>query len=776
MPETIKTYVKTISRHIRVLILINEAIPEEKLRVIMELSQHYWGGRYNPIIPIIENKIPEEWLKMVKHYDPDFIYYPRTFDIDYLKSLQFLQPAEYIDYNEETNSFNLQGINIHELLHDQVEGNAGIEKLSILLDEGKWDMPLAAKPFYKLNLGFKQSYLGEKKWLKRYTSIDINELNSSKINQLIYEEKPFFKSILSSLHISSAVLNSGNSHKINKFEWIIYNPEDYLQDLLYYWNRQQYVEPKNLIKQVISTEKELLVLLVDTYFPALIYRLCFSHSISLVSTTIANERLIEFRKIIQEKNFNINIETENIKQFPFEYNSFDYTASKYLTAQNNLLVGNNDFLKFSPLSFESGNIVQEGSYAIDTVILRDTTGEQNEIKFPFETPLYHLVTKSKARVNRFKRISVFRDCKQQGTEFKIPSDADIFSHLLRMRENQHKPITLPIKSLFLSNSGQKMSAFFNLFEGNWGYIKEFLEERFWVNLFRYHTEVNESAIPSGKGIFSFKDIENEINELFNKYENDITSQLIEATEGSLNLKDIEGIIKRNKKETFQNFINPNLNYLIKQGGLFMGMKVPCQRCGSNKWYSLNQLSDKLNCKGCNNTITPDLSSKVYYKLSEILINNLLNDQTKNGKKYDGNYIVFKTLLYLKNDSDDRGNSFIWSPPLQFITDSQNGSWSSDLDIIAIQNGKLIIGEAKASADLFYRKDINQLIWVANNLSPDKIILACENGNLDDKVAKVKAGIINPNCEVITYKTYKPWYHFHGIFGFPHDEHGENRTI
>jgi hypothetical protein len=199
------------------------------------------------------------------------------------------------------------------------------------------------------------------------------------------------------------------------------------------------------------------------------------------------------------------------------------------------------------------------------------------------------------------------------------------------------------------------------------------------------------------------------------------------------------------------------------------MKVKCWQCGSNKWYSLTELQDKLPCKGCNSEIIPNLESKIYYKLSDTIINNLLSDQLKNHKQFDGNYVVLKTLLHLKNDSENSGNSFIWAPCLDFKGKEGENSLVSDLDIVVIQNGNLIIGEAKSNSSDFNSKVKKNIIWAGNNLMPDRIILSCQTGNLGKVVEDINAGLTYRNCKVISYITSRPWYHLPGIFGLPNEE-------
>lgn len=352
-------------------------------------------------------------------------------------------------------------------------------------------------------------------------------------------------------------------------------------------------------------------------------------------------------------------------------------------------------------------------------------------------------------------------------ELSIPADIEIIRTLLIYREHQNTIVHLPIKHVDLSNAGQKLSALFNLFDQDWSVISSFLEEKFWLSLFIYDSELKDSTILTSKGIFSIKDLYDEIEGLFAKYRDQVALKLKEHDKDNISDELIDRIIKRDIGEAFEYHINADLAYLVKRGGLFMGMKVKCVHCGSNKWYSLTELRDKLSCKGCNNEIIPNIDSKVYYKLSEIVVNNIQSDQTRNTKQFDGNYIVLKTLLYLRKSGFFSGNSFSWSPPLDIWTKADSKPWT-DLDIVVVQDGEFILGEAKSNASEFTAKVINNLIWVADNIKPDKIIVACNTGNLDEAVEKINARKNNPNCEIISYKTGKPWYHFHGLFGLPGD--------
>ena len=233
-------------------------------------------------------------------------------------------------------------------------------------------------------------------------------------------------------------------------------------------------------------------------------------------------------------------------------------------------------------------------------------------------------------------------------------------------------------------------------------------------------------------------------------------------------EDWEKIKKWQVKDDFSSHIDYYLQHLIDIGALFMGIKIKCNTCGTNKWYSLKELQDKIPCRGCNTLIIPKLESPYYYKINDIIINNLLSDPSSNSKEFDGNYVVMETLDWLKKDWQNCNQSFHFCCPMAFVVNkSRTSKWTGDIDVLAIQDGKLILGESKSHAGEFNNKELNQLIWLGNEIKPDKIIMSFNSGELDEsKIQKVRDGIINKSCEIVIHKVSEPWYSFGGLFGLP----------
>ncbi|HMK16619.1 MAG TPA: hypothetical protein VK492_00345 [Chitinophagaceae bacterium] len=763
MSTPFKTYVKTKPRHHRLLFFIDvNNISEVSLRSIMQANLHIWGGRYNPIVPVNNNTIAKEWVDLIEFFDPDFVYYSKTIDLKFIRDLNLFHPRQYFELIDEGRHY-FPGVNIHCLLHDQVYNHLFANQPVLLQYDGRWDMEFAAKEFYKLNFGFQPLYQGESRWTDKLDTININLDNVKEINMYIGSKRTYFKSVLAAKHVDSVYLDGKFDWGHRRFQWILYEKDNYLNDLLYFWNRQLYFEPKNRLMQVISTVDELNEILQGHCVDDLLRELCIENNITLCSLTIDEIKIEELRKRAQELSKSVRFEKIKIAPFPFKPNVAQYIKQEFVRQTSSLILGKTDYLKFSELSFESNTKADNDPYAVDIILEKDTNDHHKEIKFPYDTELFFIVGTENSRVNKAHRISIFVSNNMRGTKISVPSNFELVHSVMMHRRKDVELISLDADYVEYSSAGQKLSAFYKLFDSDWSIIKQFLEEKFWLQLFRYTSEIPKSHISTGKGIFSHKDLKKEVDDLYIKYRETVRKYMEERPGIPIPDDQLDAFINRCKVDAFTYFIDDNLNYLIQKGGLFIGMKVKCERCGSNKWYSLTELRDKFPCKGCSNEIIPNLKSKIYYKLSDTIVNNLLSDTTGDGKEYDGNYVVLQTIIHLKEEAL-AGNSFVWSPSLDFSRRNGQSILKTDLDIVVIQNGKLIIGEAKCKVSEFTRKVIDSLVWAGDNLLPDKIIVACHSGNLDNIVNTIKSKLTNKNCQVISYKVYPPWYHLPGIFG------------
>jgi hypothetical protein len=206
--------------------------------------------------------------------------------------------------------------------------------------------------------------------------------------------------------------------------------------------------------------------------------------------------------------------------------------------------------------------------------------------------------------------------------------------------------------------------------------------------------------------------------------------------------DSEGIIKGNKEETSLNEENlilgvrQTLSDLTSYRVFLKGFNLKCEICSSKFWYHLAEINEFYTCKGCSENNPFPIEPQFSYRLNDLIKNNIF--QTSGGP--DGNLTVIRTLAYLQQHSH---HSFQFTPQINIYDKSNLHHPFTDLDIVCISDGQLIIGEAKHDSKSFSvenSKTLKSLVTIAKEIRPDKIILSCSVDN-HGKLEKAKNGLV-----------------------------------
>jgi hypothetical protein len=180
------------------------------------------------------------------------------------------------------------------------------------------------------------------------------------------------------------------------------------------------------------------------------------------------------------------------------------------------------------------------------------------------------------------------------------------------------------------------------------------------------------------------------------------------------------------------------------------------------------------CKGCSYYNNFKAEIPIGYKLNHLIKNNIGLRNEKGAFQPDGNITVTRTLLSLQQKSS--GN-FQFLPPTDIFQNYHDPKPFTDIDIICLQNGKLIIGESKFNSEGFFsdsRKSLDNLLKIGESLKPNIIMVSC-TVDAYDKLKKagdyLKTNIqkwAGAKPEVVTYKTWEPTYsNFNGNTYFRH---------
>jgi hypothetical protein len=701
-------------RHLRYIYFIDEKYPYSDLGSLINTNQRLWGGRFNPIIPVKDNIISERYLALLKHYDPDYIFYSNNVDPEIIKRLRIFNPCVYCNLDEQPRKEDITGVDAFYFL-SQFEPTA---KIILPTDLWKTESPLL--DFYKLNFGLHSNgIVSDYEIGKAYNQTIITTSNFEKLNEIIHTEKPVNQAQLSKRNINTRILRNLQHTRYNDFEIVVAKDKSLTDDLLYFWNRHLF-GGKNIL---YITLEELELLALDKFFGGVLYDLSSENTISIASMTLTKE---EVEDIIKTKLNPIAFQSrfiyKTIDNFPFEIldsnGLFERDYGEAVTTQT--LISENGLFHIPKLSFTNKVGFYPQKWAIDIEIKKSEDNYQNQIEFPFTTETQYIVKGVKGRINRSRNISIFIH-NQQNTSSTLDLGIPNFSNLIRQLISRPIIHGEAAQTKFIDigphDASNRLKAFIQSFKLDFTAIDDFFTDKFWVSIFEYLCTNDKVA---GDSIL-LEEIKLKCIELFTS----------------------NGIVLGKREETYKNEenlemgIKRTLSELCDYRVFLKGFNLKCKKCSSEFWYHIKDVSEIINCKGCLQDFSLPIEPKFAYKLNDLIKNNIY--QTKTNR--DGNLTVIRTLVSLKKRSNQ---SFQYSPQVNLYDNHHSNKPCSEIDIICLSDGKLIIGEAKHNSAAFSiesNKSLKSLVEVAKAIYPDKIILSCyENSNT--KLEKAKQGLIH----------------------------------
>ena len=161
-----------------------------------------------------------------------------------------------------------------------------------------------------------------------------------------------------------------------------------------------------------------------------------------------------------------------------------------------------------------------------------------------------------------------------------------------------------------------------------------------------------------------------------------------------------------------------LDKLVAAKVLYRGFALGCAVCKHAEWYSLSALADQFRCTRCGREQTirhehwkHPAAPQVFYKLDEIIYQFL---------KSDGD-VVALGLDYMTRNSQ---LPFKYSPEIKFK--NAGSQFSGEVDLCAVWDGELIIGEAKKQGELAptlseVQKIVKKYVHLANMLNARRVV-------------------------------------------------------
>ncbi len=175
-------------------------------------------------------------------------------------------------------------------------------------------------------------------------------------------------------------------------------------------------------------------------------------------------------------------------------------------------------------------------------------------------------------------------------------------------------------------------------------------------------------------------------------------------------------------ESFEDLKAREVQAFLEGGILVQGVSLRCEHCGKEDWWITSALSSEVRCDGCLRSFAFPANPTWRFRLNSLI---------RNGITKAGVLAVLHTLLKKGQFAHDL---FLYLP-CQALYEHHDGDPYTDLDLIAIRDGQIIIGEVKSSAEAFKDTDFAKLRSVAEEIRPNVLILAATGSEWPAEVTR-----------------------------------------
>jgi len=198
-------------------------------------------------------------------------------------------------------------------------------------------------------------------------------------------------------------------------------------------------------------------------------------------------------------------------------------------------------------------------------------------------------------------------------------------------------------------------------------------------------------------------------------------------------------------ESFEDLKAREVQAFLEGGILVQGVSLRCEHCGKEDWWTTSALSSEVRCDGCLRSFAFPANPTWRFRLNSLI---------RNGITKAGVLAVLHTL----HKKAQLGHDLFVYLPCQALYEDHAGAPYTDLDLIAIRDGQIIIGEVKSSAEAFKDTDFAKLRSVAEEIRPNALVLAATGTEWPPEVTR-KAEALQASLApvgVTVEKLLLPW--------------------
>lgn len=789
----------------RIAFLVNPSeCPPELLDSLFESNYSIWGGRYNPIVPVVSGEITDSYWKLLHFADPDVIYSYCDIPVSLIRRLDHeLCPLE-IERHRRMLPENGPPHYSPSICHEQVEISAlvplvihregfGFRKPKLLTSAAGRDWQ-QHRPVLR-NFGILDERMALKPYPEDQEKIIINDdwTQERLFEELANEINP----IVFPFQASEAYGEIPEADKSYQYEYCLVIGDD-VQDWIYFWNRifrlsaHRRMRWNTLCISADRIESQTFCDALRKFLQKFAYRSGNNPDhIDLVSFSIANENLEQIKRdllngvdvIPRVIQINPN-ETHSIAIENRNYPEFDHTGS-FIFEQDRTTrqqaASRKCLLKVPDCKVS----LDRGIWMMDLRI--EHVPEQ---PFYINEKLWWMVPRDRELANLFlpgrhSRISEDYSISsemnvQKVFELSVPEESLVIRLALGVgwksrwtQEFKLERKKTAYSDIILSDKGDYINGLIGLFGGlqNAG---SFFQNSFWrsivENLSKRRASTEEDTLVriknklKKKGEILGKVAEGQEDALdwMSRYVLNLArdQHMLDDDISFVMLEKIfhvqrEAFIKKKpkfRKDSSKTGIEADRNQAtsdlcrflqsLTNSGIFrQGVHLRCKNCGSKYWQEISEVRQQNKCQGCGEVVSISVKAAWRYRLNTLI---------RNAVAFHGCVPVILSLYELR--SVPTRYTFICAPGIELYKSYEDKKPSAELDLVCISDGKLIIGEIKTSCAEFIPKELTKLADHVKIFNANVVILGCfqdPKNQINQKKTELEGLLSGTHCQVLT---------------------------
>ncbi len=774
------------ARPLRFLFLVeNNAKASNVFDEIFEDAYKRWAGCRTLLVPVENGRIEENYLAWIHWYDPDIIYSYAQLDNSTITELD--QRASPISFLKHTTHHDDSSKSWAKPNY-QFQCVTALSILPALKKEMQPPKSLISAYYDWQDDGFLKDSFGaaeDREAKNLYLPLTLTPENLNP-RMLVHGEK--FHSTNDLLKrlgtnneiISLAQLSNKNcgmdvpEHNYHWCESLNLVVGDSFEDRLYFWNSRHFVSESKysdittLRVPASKLDDEEFIGLLATYLNKHQYKFpgnSGQRSVSVRSYSLDGEILEKFIQKLREKKCYLQIsQQQNQLPIPKEFNQ-ERRPSQNFRQTDRITENPSSFYPAEPDHFYSilpdQSQLMSGRYAVDILLERYQShcvysNGRHWWLLPRKSELCRLFVKQDSKIRRNGVLSVLHsyfqeapfneDRRERPIEIGFPDDNVLFRAIFYRTsyypkdDLRYKDAQALYEVIAPSDKGRSLHAVTHMFQGL-ARAHRFISNKFWRDILNEaanydHLKQNTSFaeriqkalkkqlgekvvieaqnewdkftavivramyhLPQPGSIISYSVMKKKRAESFNKFK-----KTAQSGQG-FNAKDVQ-------KDITENF-DDALAELVSSKIFFQGYEWPCRKCGSTNWSSVDNLKTSNICEVCGREKNiPPQGIEWDYSINKRLLDALYKDS------------ILADMWALGTLLEHAFETFYYVPQSALYKKYDDPNPCAEVDILCIREGMFIMGEAKSKSSGFTEKKIKALLEIAEDVSPDVILLAC----------------------------------------------------